>query len=210
MRYHHTTSALRRNISGKQMKAGTTSLADEYSETTTNCPFNASRKDTGVNTEISTIGEKPERRLEQLETAAELQLPAALAVVRDPPRSAPSLRKGGVAAAARSRGGRRGRALPAACLRASCGKACWAGPELLLGPAARPWLYSFASACCGHLEPGICQAISESTMDLVTGMEVGAEIEVAEDGTLEELPLHLENAKNCLLLGNLDFSSSHA
>ncbi|XP_062996514.1 zinc finger protein 526-like [Elgaria multicarinata webbii] len=45
-------------------------------------------------------------------------------------------------------------------------------------------------------------------MDLVTGMEVGAEIEVTEDGDLEELPLHLENAKNCLSWESLDISSS--
>ncbi|KAF7236523.1 Gastrula zinc finger protein XlCGF48.2 [Varanus komodoensis] len=45
-------------------------------------------------------------------------------------------------------------------------------------------------------------------MDLVAGMEVGAEIEVTEDGTLEELPLHLENAKNCLSWESLDISSS--
>ncbi|XP_053123373.1 uncharacterized protein LOC128332742 isoform X2 [Hemicordylus capensis] len=45
-------------------------------------------------------------------------------------------------------------------------------------------------------------------MDLVAGMEVGAEIEVTEDGALEELPLHLENAKNCLSWESLDISSS--
>uniref|UniRef100_A0ABM5ET29 C2H2-type domain-containing protein n=1 Tax=Pogona vitticeps TaxID=103695 RepID=A0ABM5ET29_9SAUR len=39
-------------------------------------------------------------------------------------------------------------------------------------------------------------------------MEVGAEIELTEDGTLEELPLHLENAKNCLSWESLDISSS--
>ncbi|XP_066494159.1 uncharacterized protein [Tiliqua scincoides] len=46
------------------------------------------------------------------------------------------------------------------------------------------------------------------TMDLVAGMEVGAEIEVTEDGVPEELPLHLENAKNCLSWESLDVSSS--
>ncbi|XP_042295241.1 uncharacterized protein LOC121915259 isoform X2 [Sceloporus undulatus] len=45
-------------------------------------------------------------------------------------------------------------------------------------------------------------------MDAVAGMEVGAEIEVTEDGTLEELPLHLENAKNYLSWESLDVSSS--
>ncbi|XP_054855512.1 zinc finger protein 853-like [Eublepharis macularius] len=45
-------------------------------------------------------------------------------------------------------------------------------------------------------------------MDLVAGMEVGAEIEVTEDGALEELPLRLENAKNCLSWESLDISSS--
>uniref|UniRef100_A0A8D0HHQ3 C2H2-type domain-containing protein n=1 Tax=Sphenodon punctatus TaxID=8508 RepID=A0A8D0HHQ3_SPHPU len=45
-------------------------------------------------------------------------------------------------------------------------------------------------------------------MDLVVGMEVGAEIEVTEDGALEELPLRLENAKNCLSWEGLDCSSS--
>ncbi|XP_061453672.1 uncharacterized protein LOC133370821 isoform X2 [Rhineura floridana] len=45
-------------------------------------------------------------------------------------------------------------------------------------------------------------------MDLVAGMEVGAEIEVTEDGSLDELPLHLENAKNYLSWEALDISSS--
>lgn len=45
-------------------------------------------------------------------------------------------------------------------------------------------------------------------MDTVAGMEVGAEIEVMEDGVPEELPLHLENAKNCLSWESLDLSSS--
>ncbi|XP_063168320.1 uncharacterized protein LOC134503452 [Candoia aspera] len=45
-------------------------------------------------------------------------------------------------------------------------------------------------------------------MDLVAGMDVGAEIEVTEDGALEELPLHLENAQNCLCWESLDISSS--
>ncbi|XP_077192992.1 uncharacterized protein LOC143837259 isoform X1 [Paroedura picta] len=49
---------------------------------------------------------------------------------------------------------------------------------------------------------------ASGAMDLVAGMEVGAEIEVTEDGTLEELPLHLENAKNCLSWESLDLSSS--
>uniref|UniRef100_A0A8D0DLI5 C2H2-type domain-containing protein n=1 Tax=Salvator merianae TaxID=96440 RepID=A0A8D0DLI5_SALMN len=45
-------------------------------------------------------------------------------------------------------------------------------------------------------------------MDLGAGMEVGAEIEVTEDGILEDLPLHLENAKNCFSWETVDFSSS--
>ncbi|XP_039178645.1 uncharacterized protein LOC120298723 [Crotalus tigris] len=45
-------------------------------------------------------------------------------------------------------------------------------------------------------------------MDLVMGMDVGAEIEVTEDGDLEELPLHLENVQNCLCLESVDISSS--
>ncbi|XP_074837295.1 uncharacterized protein LOC142003861 [Carettochelys insculpta] len=45
-------------------------------------------------------------------------------------------------------------------------------------------------------------------MDLVPAMEVGAEIELTEDGALEELPLQLENAKNCLSWEGLDASSS--
>ncbi|XP_070621101.1 uncharacterized protein [Erythrolamprus reginae] len=45
-------------------------------------------------------------------------------------------------------------------------------------------------------------------MDLVTGMDVGAEIEVTEDEDLDELPLHLENVKNCLCLESVDISSS--
>ncbi|KAH0631419.1 hypothetical protein JD844_005739 [Phrynosoma platyrhinos] len=49
---------------------------------------------------------------------------------------------------------------------------------------------------------------ASGAMDAVSGMEVGAEIEVTEDGTLEELPLHLENAKNYLSWESLDVSSS--
>ncbi|KAM3829512.1 uncharacterized protein M6D78_012963 isoform 2-T3 [Vipera latastei] len=45
-------------------------------------------------------------------------------------------------------------------------------------------------------------------MDLVTGMDVGAEIEVNEDEDLEELPLRLENVQNCLCLESVDISSS--
>uniref|UniRef100_A0A452HX50 C2H2-type domain-containing protein n=1 Tax=Gopherus agassizii TaxID=38772 RepID=A0A452HX50_9SAUR len=45
-------------------------------------------------------------------------------------------------------------------------------------------------------------------MDPVPAMEVGAEIEVTEDGLLEELPLRLENAKNCLSWEDLEVSSS--
>ncbi|CAM4698227.1 uncharacterized protein LOC125625607 [Caretta caretta] len=45
-------------------------------------------------------------------------------------------------------------------------------------------------------------------MDPVPAMEVGAEIEVIEDGVLEELPLRLENAKNCLSWEGLEASSS--
>ncbi|XP_067403085.1 uncharacterized protein [Emydura macquarii macquarii] len=45
-------------------------------------------------------------------------------------------------------------------------------------------------------------------MDPVLAMEVGAEIEVNEDGVLEELPLQLENAKNCLSWEGLEASSS--
>lgn len=39
-------------------------------------------------------------------------------------------------------------------------------------------------------------------------MELGAEIEVTEDGAAEELPLRLENAKNCLSWEGLEASSS--
>ncbi|XP_026545838.1 uncharacterized protein LOC113427537 [Notechis scutatus] len=45
-------------------------------------------------------------------------------------------------------------------------------------------------------------------MDLVTGMDVGAEIEVNEYGDLDELPLRLENIQNCLCLESVDVSSS--
>ncbi|XP_039369435.1 uncharacterized protein LOC120390696 isoform X4 [Mauremys reevesii] len=47
-----------------------------------------------------------------------------------------------------------------------------------------------------------------AAMDPVPAMEVGAEIEVTEDGVLEELPLRLENAKNCLSWEGLEASSS--
>ncbi|KAJ7304080.1 hypothetical protein JRQ81_011603 [Phrynocephalus forsythii] len=50
--------------------------------------------------------------------------------------------------------------------------------------------------------------LASGTAEAVAGMEVGAEIELTEDGTLEELPLHLENAKNCLSWESLDLSSS--
>ncbi|CAI5781166.1 zinc finger protein 263-like [Podarcis lilfordi] len=52
-----------------------------------------------------------------------------------------------------------------------------------------------------------CFSSFQGAMDLA-GMDVGAEIELTEDGSLDELPLHLENAKNCLSWETLDASSS--
>uniref|UniRef100_A0A8C8SCF8 C2H2-type domain-containing protein n=1 Tax=Pelusios castaneus TaxID=367368 RepID=A0A8C8SCF8_9SAUR len=62
------------------------------------------------------------------------------------------------------------------------------------------------ASCCQA--PQCSSPPFQATMDQVLAMEVGAEIEVTEDGTLEELPLQLENAKNCLLLEGLEASSS--
>ncbi|KAL8219476.1 UNVERIFIED_CONTAM: hypothetical protein K2H54_025489 [Gekko kuhli] len=133
---------------------------------------------------------RPPQAVKILPREAGPQLPAALAAVgaawEAPCFPLPPLRRGGgrgdPAGAWWTEGPNASGRLPASIMRE--GLLGWPGA------AARP---------AGH---------ALGTMDLVAGMEVGAEIEVTEDGTLEELPLHLENAKNCLSWESLDMSSS--
>ncbi|KAJ6663709.1 hypothetical protein lerEdw1_009788 [Lerista edwardsae] len=132
--------------------------------------------------------QNPEQGLVPLRCRKELRLPAA-----------PRVPKWEASVARRSRGGkpRKGRAGVAASGRGA--------PSIMReGLLGWPGAAAAAATAAAGRPPG--HALG--TMDLVAGMEVGAEIEVTEDGIPEELPLSLENAKNCLSWESLDISSS--